>query len=170
MFGNFRHCGTVFYRVRYGAVRCIHLVIPHFSSSVPSPTKIITHNAFYTRLYCNLSTCSRYINVSLLTIFSLASSFFDVHPPTVKRDLKWKYTCIKSAFYTLCRTAKIHWRNLIGLNCPVENTVPLNDKMQYFPFRLRGAPIQYKQGHLSQYNFMSCLLDLLQHFRRLSDL
>ena len=26
--GIFRKCGTVFYRVRYGAVRCIHLVIP----------------------------------------------------------------------------------------------------------------------------------------------
>ena len=26
--GIFRECGTVFYRVRYGAVRCIHLVIP----------------------------------------------------------------------------------------------------------------------------------------------
>ena len=86
--------------------------------------------------------------MALLTIFSLASSFFDVHPPTVKRDLN--YTCIKSAFYTLCRTAKIHWRNLIGLNCPIENTVPLNDKMQYFSFRLTGAPIQYKQGHSSQ--------------------
>ena len=41
-----------------------------------------------------------------------------MHPPTIKRDLK--YTCIKSAFYTRCRTAKIHWRNLIGLNCPIE--------------------------------------------------
>ena len=30
MFGNFRQYGTVFYRVRYGAVRCIHLVIPFF--------------------------------------------------------------------------------------------------------------------------------------------
>ena len=29
-FGIFRECGTVFYRVRYGAVRCIHLVIPFF--------------------------------------------------------------------------------------------------------------------------------------------
>ena len=28
MLGIFRECGTVFYRVRYGAVRCIHLVIP----------------------------------------------------------------------------------------------------------------------------------------------
>ena len=26
--GIFRECGTVFYRVRYGAVQCIHLVIP----------------------------------------------------------------------------------------------------------------------------------------------
>ena len=28
-FGYFRQCGTVFYLVRYGAVRCIHLVILH---------------------------------------------------------------------------------------------------------------------------------------------
>ena len=27
-FGYFRQCGTVFYLVRYGAVRCIHLVTP----------------------------------------------------------------------------------------------------------------------------------------------
>ena len=27
-FGFFRQCGTVFYLVRYGAVRCIHLVTP----------------------------------------------------------------------------------------------------------------------------------------------
>ena len=31
MFGIFRDCGTVFYRVRYGAVRCIHLVIPPYT-------------------------------------------------------------------------------------------------------------------------------------------
>ena len=29
--GIFRECGTVFYRVRYGTVRCIHLVIPLFT-------------------------------------------------------------------------------------------------------------------------------------------
>ena len=29
VFGNFRQCGTVFYQVRYGVVRCIHLVIPN---------------------------------------------------------------------------------------------------------------------------------------------
>ena len=27
-FGFFRQCGTVFYLVRYGAVRCIYLVTP----------------------------------------------------------------------------------------------------------------------------------------------
>ena len=34
-FGIFRECGTVFYRVRYGAVRCIHLVIPQIVSHIP---------------------------------------------------------------------------------------------------------------------------------------
>ena len=34
MFGNFRQRGTVFYRVRYSAVRCIHLVIP-FPGQMP---------------------------------------------------------------------------------------------------------------------------------------
>ena len=52
--------------------------------------------------------------------------------------------------YTLSHGEK-PWVNLIGLNCPVENTVPLNDKMQYFPFRLTGAPNQYKQEQSSQY-------------------
>ena len=44
--------------------------------------------------------------------------------------------------------AKFNWSKL-----PSENSIPLNDKLQYFPFRLTGARIQYKQGHSSQ-----CLL------------
>ena len=38
-FGIFRECGTIFYRVRYGAVRCIHLVIPNNSGSASLPDK-----------------------------------------------------------------------------------------------------------------------------------
>ena len=33
-FGSFRQCGTVFYLVRYGAVRCIHLVTPDFGGAI----------------------------------------------------------------------------------------------------------------------------------------
>ena len=33
--------------------------------------------------------------------------------------------------------------------------MPLDDKMQYFPFRLAGAPIHYKQGH-SSYRKQKC--------------
>ena len=64
-----------------------------------------------------------------------------MHPPTIKRDLK--YTCIKSAFYTRCRTAKIHWRNLIGLNCPIERKSKKKKKKK-----------QHKKKKKQQYHLM----------------
>ena len=38
-FGYFRKCGTVFYLVRYGAVRCIHLVILYKPKSSPKQNR-----------------------------------------------------------------------------------------------------------------------------------
>ena len=53
VFGNFRLCGTVIYRVRYDTVRCIHLVIPLYDVTQPKLNMQNQNIKDFQEYFCN---------------------------------------------------------------------------------------------------------------------